>query len=341
MNKLNYFKVLAAACLSFTLTACGSDWKQDHTISFYHWKSTYNVDDEVRKVTKDLDCEKVYIHLFDVVKDGQTVKPVDQIAPIEKNVLNDDSVKFVPVVFIMNEVFVDMPEDEINSLAIHVNSLVSSICYSGLHINDSYKELQIDCDWTMKTKDKYFKFLECLKECNKHRILSSTIRLHQVKDVKDMGVPPVGKGYLMCYATSDPRDGEKSNSILDINLLKNYTANLETYPLVLDYALPLYSWGIVTNHKGKVKLINGLSRNDVENDGFEKLSDNTYKVLDDCFINGLYLNKDFVIEIEEITPKLLREAKVYLDEKLGKNYNIVYYHLSKGFLKRFTIKDLN
>lgn len=344
MSKQFFFlKLLLAAGLLFGISSCSqSEWKQKHNISFYHWKSSFNVDEETREITRELDCQKVYIHLFDVVNKNGSIEPVDEIMPIDTNILFSDSVKLVPTVFISNDVFINMPEENVYSLASSVNRLIEEIALYGIHTSN-YSEIQIDCDWTASTKDIYFKFLSDLAECNQYspKEITSTIRLHQVKDVAVMGVPPVKKGYLMCYATSDPRDGEKSNSILDIKLLKNYTQNLESYPINLDFALPLYSWGIVTNHNGKVKLVNGISKTDLENDGFKKMSGNKYLVLEDCFINGLYINKDFTIEVEEITPDLLRKAKVYLDEKVNHEYNIVYYHLSKGFLKRFTINDLN
>lgn len=333
-------KLLIAASLFFCFASCSkTEWKQKHNISFYHWKSSFNVDEEMREITRELECQKVYLHLFDVVKKNGRVMPTDELMPIDTNLLYADSVKFIPVVFVMNEVFVGIDSNKVDNIAYHVSSLIHEITSYGSN-TPNYDEVQIDCDWTQSTKDNYFHFLKTIAELQEKEV-SSTIRLHQVKDVNSMGVPPVKKGYLMCYATSDPRGGEESNSILDIKLLKKYTQNLNTYPLSLDYALPLFSWGVVTNHNGKIKLLNGISKSDVENEGFKKMSGNKYKVLEDCFINGLYINKDFTIEIEEITPDLLRDAKNYLDDKINGEYNIVYYHLSKGFLKRFTINDLN
>ncbi|MBP5456626.1 MAG: hypothetical protein J6Y37_09015 [Paludibacteraceae bacterium] len=342
MNRLTLLKrVLIVIGLLIGLASCSqkTEWKQKHNISFYHWKSTYNVDEEVREYTRDLECQKVYIHIFDVIKKGGVIMPTDELVPIDTNLLHADSVKFVPVVFFTNDVFTDIKPDQLRDLVYNVSSLINTIAYAGMNVAN-FSEVQIDCDWTQTTKENYFNFLTQLGE-QMDKEISSTIRLHQVKDKDIMGVPPVKKGYLMCYATSDPRDGMKSNSILDINLLKNYTANLQSYPLDLDFALPLFSWGIVTNHQGKVKLVNGLSKADLENEGFKKIADNQYKVLEDCFLNDLYINKDFTIEVEEITPELLVDTKKYLDEKINKEYNIVYYHLSKGFLKRFSINDLN
>jgi hypothetical protein len=50
--------------------------------------------------------------------------------------------------------------------------------------NDVYgvKEIQIDCDWTLKTEKKYFDFLAQLRQLAKEKGLSisATIRLHQL-----------------------------------------------------------------------------------------------------------------------------------------------------------------
>lgn len=315
------------------LTSCGSS--QPHMVDFYHWKTTYEVSSFAKECMDELNSETFYLHVFDVVKEGEMIVPKAKLLPFEADSTLKQQV--VPVVFIMNNVFSDENSD-LELLSSRIVSLTNSILsYNGF---ESFQEIQIDYDWTASTRDTYFAFLQTLKGQLEEAQLSCTIRLHQIKDVAQMGVPPVDKGYLMCYATTNPNDGMSSNSILDIDLLKNYTQNLETYSLPLSYALPLYSWGIVTNHQGKIKLVNGLSTADVNTSAFKKIDDNKYEVVEDGFVQSIYLCKGFTIEIEEITPKLLNEAKSYLDNKLQKSYHIVYYHLSDGFLKRFSIDEL-
>ena len=360
--------ISAIMLLGFVLMGCLSCQKGDpqHKINFYHWKSSYQVDEEVRSYTKELGCEKVYLHYFDVVEREGIVYPVNFIKPITQNPLHQDSVRFIPVIFIANEVFDGTIENRIQDLAESITSLINDISY---HVGGPcycregdkenswspcaelpdpeddpqspfYREIQFDCDWTQTTKENYFSFLTRMKNYLPGVKISSTIRLHQIKDRETMGVPPVDKGYLMCYATSGVDDGADSNSILDVDLLKSYTKSLKKYPLPLDYALPIYSWGIVSNHEGNVKLVNGLTNNDLGDIRFKKIGENKYEALEDCFLNGLYINEGFTIEIEEITPTLVRSAIQYLDEKLGKDYTIVYFHLSKGFLKRYSVDDL-
>ncbi len=146
-----------------------------------------------------------------------------------------------------------------------------------------------------------------------------------------MGIPPVDKVYLMCYSTSSPLDKSDKNSILDINLLQNYLADVENYPLKMDIALPIYSWGIITNHFGKHLLINGLNSKDLENPNFKKLSNNEAIVLKDGFYFGKYLNENFKIKIEEITPQQRHQVIRFIENKIN-DFNIIYYQLDEKFI---------
>lgn len=337
---MNYslLKILPIILFLLNSVSCVSGASPRHNISFYHWKSTYQMDEEVRNYTRSLNCDKIYLHLFDVVKEGNITRPINMLQ--KSDILKkDSSLTFIPVIFITNEVFSNVDTARVNNIAQHIEYFMKNMVRV-YGIKTDGLEIQFDCDWTLSTKENYFTFLKKTKELWPNSKISSTIRLHQIKDMKETGIPPVDKGYLMCYATSNANDGMDSNSILNIDLLKNYTENMNDYPIDLDYALPLFSWGIVSNKKAQIKLINGLTHNDLNTIKFKRISENRYKVLEDCFINGLYINKGYTIEIEQITPTLLRNAIEYLDNKIQKDYNIVYYHLSKGFLNRYTIDEL-
>lgn len=319
----------------FLFSACKKGDK-NHNINFYYWKTNVTIGETEKKYFDKLDCEKLYIRFFDIDYEPKNGYPTPKatIRLFNPKILDT---KYVPVVFITNRTFLDMgywnPED----LAHRTNSLINDIVKKN-NIPE-IEEIQIDCDWTGSTREKYFSYLNTLKELSGKNI-TSTLRLHQVKDKEQTGIPPVDKVYLMCYATASPKDADTQNSILDINLLKNYTKNIDKYPLDFDVALPLYSWGVVTNHRGEIKLINNVDISGLVPEFFEKTGKNTYKALDDFILQGIYLNKDFTLRIERIEPALLNEAKSYLDGKLNKNYNIVYYHLDKSFIERFTIDEL-
>ncbi len=336
LNK-TYMKrfLLIIVLLSLVLAACSP--KRSHDVDFYYWKSKCAIGETERGYFSQLGSQRLFVRLFDVAMEGGVAVPVGPIQGFDKEVLPNDSVTVIPVVFITNETFYNRTDDE------SVSRLAANVCNGIAHYMGKadihYDEIQIDCDWTERTRDTYFRFLEALAE-KSLRNLSCTLRLHQIRDREKTGVPPVSRGSLMCYATSSPMEGMTRNSILDMELLKAYTTNINDYPLDFDVILPIYSWGIVTNHFGQVKLINGLTEDDLQTPMFEKQDDNLYLVKEDGFVQGLYVNAGFTVKIETITPELLAEAKQYLDRQIDRDFPWVYFHLSQGFLNRYTIDEL-
>lgn len=315
--------------------SCQKD--SNRNIDFYYWKSNISFNGLEKEYFNKLQAKNLYIRLFDVDKaEGMVPQPMGMINQFDAAQLDAE---YVPTVFITSRTFENLPEEQVKLLAENVYRQIDQILNS-CNINN-FNEIQIDCDWTAGTRGNYFLFLEELKKASDKKV-SCTLRLHQIKFRKKSGIPPVDKGYLMCYATSSPKDDDGKNSILDIQLLKSYLADLKSYPLAFDLALPLYSWGVVRNHLGKIKLINGLTAETLENNPrFEKISATRFTLTEDCFFGGMYLNKGFTVDIENITPDLLNTAKSVLDKKLkNKDYHIIYFHLDSTFLKRFTIKEL-
>ena len=331
MKRLLLFIVL----LPFVLAACSH--KHHHDVDFYYWKSKCVIGETECDYFNQLGSKRLFVRLFDVSMENGVVVPVGPIKGFEKDVLPNDSIAVIPVVFITNETFYNCTDDE--SIARLASNVSNGITHYMGKADIAYDEIQIDCDWTERTKDVYFRFLKKLAEqsgCD----ISCTLRLHQIRDREKTGVPPVGRGSLMCYATSSPMEGDTRNSILDMELLKAYTTNINDYPIDFDVILPIYSWGIVTNHLGQVKLVNGLTEDDLQTPMFEKQDNNLYLVKEDGFVQGLYVNSGFTIKIETITPELLAEAKQYLDHQIDRDFPWVYFHLSQGFLDRFTIDEL-
>lgn len=318
-------KPIVAALLMLILFSCKEE--QIHPYSFYYWKTNLTLDQTESQVLEEATTPVLYTRFFDVDKTGGKFQPAGVATKGQS--FNTDK-EIVPVIFIMNRAFLNIKPEEITFLAQSVSDLVQKKTVE-FNFKQS-NEIQIDCDWTAGTRDDYFKFLKELKKVSKKEI-TSTLRLHQVKDKGKMGIPPVSKVYLMCYSTTSPLENSDKNSILDVQLLKNYLARLEDYPLQnIDVALPIYSWGIITNHLGKRKLINGLSEKDLNNPDFKKISATEAEVLKDDFYFGNYLNKGFKIKIEDISAEQLAEVKSFLHNKIG-SYSVVYYQLDAKFVK--------
>lgn len=303
--------------------SCESSKTKDYT--FYYWRTHLSLNAAEKNALQKATSPYIYTRFFDIEKVAGKFQPV---AVITKDESFETNKEIVPVVFIKNEVFYDITMDEVDFLAENVSTLIKKK-QTDYHIKIS-SEIQIDCDWTAGTNKEYFAFLKKLKELSGKEI-TCTLRLHQVKNSKLSGIPPVDKVYLMCYSTSSPLENSDRNSILDLPILKNYLKNVDLYPLDMDIALPIYSWGIVTNHLGKHKIINALSVEDLKNSNFKKLSENEIEVLTDGFYFGNYLNKGFHLKVEEISEDQLNQVKKFLDKKLS-GYAIVYYHLDSKFL---------
>jgi hypothetical protein len=331
-NSLPISKLLSIILLTLFLSACGQ--KKEHAIDFYYWRSNFKVTQVEQKLVKDLEVKNIYIRLFDVDKKGVQTLPVGTIHQFDASKL---TVNYIPTVFITNRSFQGMQLKEVKELAGNVYKLINSIAASGQLKN--YSEIQIDCDWTQSTRQNYFYFLEELKKISSKNI-SATLRLHQVKFKEKEGIPPLDKMVLMCYATENPHEVKENNSILNLDLAKDYLQDLDQYPIKLDVALPIYSWAIITNHLGKIKLVNSFTEEDLKGQPVKAIGNGIYEVLDDFFIENIYLSKGFKIKVESISPELLSQTISFLDQKIKNDFSIVYYHLDEKFIKNYQLKTL-
>lgn len=121
--------------------------------------------------------------------------------------------KIVPVIFITNKAIRQCTAADIEKLARNCADRIDTLYR--LHFNKLPTEYQFDCDWTEKTKENYFNFLNHIRKLRKGVPISCTIRLHQIKFKDKTGIPPVDKGTLMYYASSEPTDFENENTILN------------------------------------------------------------------------------------------------------------------------------
>ncbi|MGI9526507.1 MAG: hypothetical protein ACR2MS_05285 [Weeksellaceae bacterium] len=325
-------KIFYSFILLLTLVSCQKEEKYEHAYSFYYWKSTLDFTQREKDVLAKSSGDFLYVRLFDVDKIYGKFEPVG--SAIKKESFITDKM-IVPVIFITNRTFLHITPQEIEFLAQNIHRMIDNKLKT--YGFNPIQEIQIDCDWTAGTKDDYFKFLELLKKESKKQI-TSTLRLHQVKFKEKSGIPPVDKVYLMCYSTSSPLDNSNKNSILDVGTLKSYLEHINQYPIQdITVALPIYSWGIIENHLGKHKIINGLSSQDLDRPEFKKITLTEAEVLEDGFYFGFYLNKGFKIKIEEVSHQNIQEVVQFLESKIG-SFPLVYYQLDDKFVIN---RDLN
>jgi hypothetical protein len=261
-----------------------------------------------------------------VVKENGSLKPV--------SVIHFDTlpkVTIVPVIFIKEYVFANITVVETDSLLTRIHRLITAINKSA-GINPT--EIQIDCDWTKKTRNDYFNFLSQYKK-RYGNTLSSTIRLHQVKYPESMGIPPVDKGALMFYNMG--RIGaDTSNSIYDAHTAARYTAYLDEYPLQLDLALPIFGWSIQLRDGKVVELLNkSITTDDVRDTTFVSFQRKFYVVNHDGFRNGSYFRKGDKIKQEFVTGEQLLDIAKGLDKCMKKPAELIFYDLDSVNLKQY------
>ena len=297
-------------------------------VSFYYWKTVFKLSTVEKEILKENEVSKLYIRYFDVDIKENTPLPVLPILFKE----NIENFGIVPVIFIKNEV---MLNDDVNleDLGTKIRNLVAQINKKN---NINCKEIQLDCDWTMRSKDNYLKFVTFFKK-NYKGILSATIRLHQVKFFEKTSIPNVDKGVLMFYNMGIVSSDE-INSIYDRNIGKEYTDSLKKYPLPLAIALPIYSWAVQIRDNEVIDLISKLDANIFEDkNNFEAVAPLRFKVKKSLLQSGYFFKKDDIIKIELISKNDLFEMATDLSKQVKETpKEIIFYDLDAFNLRIYS-----
>lgn len=298
------------------------------TVSFYYWKTVFKLSTLEEEILKENEVSKLYIRYFDVDINENTPLPVLPII-FKENVAHFE---IVPVVFINNEV---MLNDDVNleDLGEKIRNLINQINKKN---NIDCKEIQLDCDWTMRSKHNYLQFVSLFKKKYKG-ILSATIRLHQVKFFEKTSIPNVHKGVLMFYNMGNVTEDD-INSIYDRNIGKDYTASLKKYPLPIDIALPIYSWAVQIRNNEVIDLISKLDPNIFEDkSNFEAITRLRFKVKKSLLQSGYFFKKDDIIKIELISKNNLFEMAADLTKQVKeKPKEIIFYDLDAFNLRTYS-----
>jgi hypothetical protein len=237
------------------------------TKAFYYWKTQYKLSDLEIQTIKETEASKIYFRAFDINYkfSGDWLEP-NQVMLWQQEPLKN--VEYIPTVFIDYKLFLAKKEEDISNTEISADSNLQAAANYANMINGTgltalqidglavkiiglckqilaykdlpLKEIQIDCDWTEKSKANYFGLLRCIKArgCN----VSSTLRLWQYKMRETAGIPPADYVTLMCYNMGELGAAQNSNSILQQDVLEKYLQNAQPYPLPVSIALPIFTW---------------------------------------------------------------------------------------------------
>jgi len=327
---------LIVGFVSLSTISCSKNSNKEITRGVYFWKTNFSLSTSELSWIKETEIQKLYVRFFDVDWNSNLsmAVPVGDVTIETKKI---DGVEIVPVVFITNRTLTNLPDSLITELSNNIyNKIFAKL---DLFENPTTKEIQLDCDWTETTREKYFNLIERIKqltETSKVEI-TTTIRLHQVKFYEKTGVPPIKRGMLMFYNMSDVSEMRTINSIYDEDVAKRYLVNFDKYPLELDVVLPAFSWSCLFRN-GKLKnLINGVKAKELEeNLNFVKEDKNIFRAIKECSLKGNYiLTGDYVRTEETDFNTTLSAAELVAPHIKNKKISVSIYHFTGEVIKNY------
>ncbi|MBQ7419567.1 MAG: hypothetical protein IJV17_02365 [Prevotella sp.] len=225
-------RLLLIACAILMIACHDKPSPMEEGNAVYYWRTDLQLDSLERAFLKQYHINKVYCRYFDVVM-NDSLGPMPNATITFSDTL-PEGIELIPTVFIVENCMHQKPE-----------RLAEKIVQRILQMNETndikgVKEIQIDCDYTAKSRKNYYDFLTTLnaKLSTLNIKLSTTIRLHQLS----MKAPPVDYGVLMLYNTGHPMKFMERNPILDIRDVAPYLRYLEDYDLPLAAAYPVFLW---------------------------------------------------------------------------------------------------
>jgi hypothetical protein len=309
--------------------------------SFYVWGSS-NFEQSVKDKLNKQKIKKLYLKYFEVTY-SETMGnfPQDKLNIYSNDLQNIDSLQIVPTIFIKNEIFSFNKEKDLDALADNIVFLISKFNKEKLENNTIANEIQIDCDWTKTTREKYFYLLKKIKKLSKKEI-SCTLRLYPYKYPDVMGVPPVDKATLMCYNLIKPLTNKDQNSILDIKELALYLDKKRDYPIHLDIALPVFNWAQLYQNNQFAGL-KQIEKSQIET--FAKLvKPMWYEVQKDTTIDWSdYYRVGDQIKYEEVSKATLQQAIQLIKNniQLDKKTTITLFSLDNGTFNKYKDEEIS
>ena len=196
----------------------------------YYWRTDLRLDSTEKAFLQQYHINKVYCRYFDVVMNDEGTEPKPNATISFSDTLPSD-IEMIPTIYITEDCMHQKHEGLAEKIVKRIQQMNETNDISGV------SEIQIDCDYTSKSRKTYYEFLKEVKQAWKKN-LSTTIRLHQLS----METPPVDYGALMVYNTGDPRKWEERNPVLDNRDVYPYLKHLDKYQLPLATAYPVYLW---------------------------------------------------------------------------------------------------
>ncbi len=340
--------LLAFLLIMFALFQLGTHKPTSVQRAAYHWKTRFernSYGNEERDSFLDQhQIKKLYVKMLDVDYNlAYGIYPASETQIEYYNGDNPDSITYIPVVYITNAVLKNLGQDQITYYAqLFLRKALRIQSYTQKEV----KEIQIDCDWTETTRDKYFALLVAMKKLLPGHVFSATIRLYPYKYHEKLGIPPVDKGMLMLYNITNAANPHQHNAIFDYIEASKYISRWNKYPLPLDYAVPAFSWTILYRYNQ----FNSIFTGDLEKSGLAQnpklqyLGKGIYKVKEsfEAYLNKeVYLRVGDVLKVESAGALEMQQA-VSLAKRAGMNAQstLAIFDLDMNELRKIPSHDI-
>lgn len=303
------------------------------TPAFYYWRTTFNPTHYEKDVLKKAGVQKLYVRFFDVDWDEARngVMPKARIQFAEQPA----GLTIVPVVFVTNRTMQRLPAGKVPELARNMVAQIRPLARSAAV---SPGEIQLDCDWTVGTRARYFDLVRAVKQAWGGPV-SVTIRLHQIKFFERTGVPPADRGMLMAYNLADWQRVATQNSIFDNEILARYLDRLPDYPLPLDVVLPVFHWTVVFRNGRFLMLLNHRTAGEWAAMSFLKAVPNQptrFVAQRDTLALGFSVRRGDLFRAEAVSIEALTQGKRQIFRKIrNQTGTFALYHLDSSSLAAY------
>ncbi len=335
---------------SLGLTACKSRDMERSSISFYFWRTQLALDSLERSYLKSLEVKKLYVRFFDVAWNPRQGKaqPLGILGFGTDTLPLREIREIVPTVFITHQTLLTLPDSLRADLAQNITQQISKVAenqrFRQIFPSAKISEIQLDCDWTPSSRAAYFDLIALIKaRLDSTQRVSITLRLHQYRYPQKTGIPPAAAASLMCYNTGNLHDLSTQNSILDTETVDAYLVSKQPYPIALNYAVPIFSWGVLIRSGRVMNLLSDMHAHDVSSANFQELKDKPqhFRVLKSHYFKGVYLYKNDLIRYEAIDNETLHRLAALLRQGIkGQPREWIFYHLNHADLEKFSVESL-
>lgn len=334
--------IMTLFCCMLLFGGCRFEDSPIATRSFYYWRTVFDLSSADLDYLRDLRVGKLYVKFFDVDWFDSSPRGAFPVAPVRLASEFPANIEIVPTVFLTNATMRRIPPNDIPTLAEQITQKIQRMAKAA-HL-PPFREIQLDCDWTGATRAAYFTLLQQIVDLTQPQqiAISATIRLHQLKYDDSIGVPPVARGMLMCYNMASPKYAGARNAIFDLRSIDYYLDKLAAYPLPLDVALPLFSWGAVYRKERFIMLINNARIADFEGRSeFERDEDGMFFAKEDAAIRRQDVFKGERVRVDEPRMDHAYRLAQFLAGRLGNApVSVAWFHYDPNVVKYYAVSDI-